>query len=206
MADDIDDLLDEVEDSLSRDVLRSTSTTPSTKSVYSTLRVKNSQSESVKTDDLKDLLDDLEDSPFPPRLPSRAGLEDPPLPPRLPSRAGGGVAPGGSKCSSPCLAGTAVPAGIPTGVTLRACDCLRCLKCDMAVVTVDGFCWSRATDYLFLRNNYPDLSRLRARLEPRRGARAYACQCQHCSFTEPTTVAQDGTVKWVCGGHPPRNV
>lgn len=66
---------------------------------------------------------------------------------------------------------------------------------------VDGFSWDDTTDYLFLRNNYPDMANLRARLEPLRSSRAYACQCQHRSVDEPLNVGADGSLKWVCGGH-----
>lgn len=86
-------------------------------------------------------------------------------------------------------------------VSSRACDNLRCLDCDLAVLAVDGFCWDDTTDYLFLRNNYPDMASLRARLEPQRSVRAYACQCQHRSVDEPLTVGSDGSLKWVCAGH-----
>ncbi|MPC17373.1 Protein C8orf37 [Portunus trituberculatus] len=89
---------------------------------------------------------------------------------------------------------------------IRACDRLRCLKCDMTVVTMDGFCWSSTIDYFFLRNNYPDLARLCARLEPQRVARAYACQCQHLSLTEPSSLAHLDGLKWVCGGHSPNSM
>ncbi|KAK8383462.1 hypothetical protein O3P69_015734 [Scylla paramamosain] len=169
MADDIDELLDEVEDSLSHD-----SNTSSPNMMVS---------ESVKTDDLKDLLDDIDEQPHTdlPEHPSSQSID--------------------GRCNSPLLAGISVPPGISTGVTQRACDRLRCLKCDMMVVTIDGFCWSDTIDYLFLRNNYPDMDRLCARLEPQRVGRAYACQCQHCSLTEPTNLACLEGIQWVCGGH-----
>jgi len=51
----------------------------------------------------------------------------------------------------------------------RACDRLRCTDCDFKVSIYKDFIWDSSTDYLFLRNNMPDFSRLRAKLIPRSG-------------------------------------
>ncbi|XP_045626262.1 cilia- and flagella-associated protein 418 [Procambarus clarkii] len=172
MADDIDDLLDEVEESFTN----------------SKLRKKDKICESVKSDDLKDLLDEFE----PPPQPIDSGnISD------IASSKSGGS----RKCSTPILSGTTCPKGMSTGATLRACDKLRCVLCDSFVILIDGFAWAEKTDYLFLRNNYPDISRLRARLDSQRGIRAYACQCQHRSVRETKNVNSESNLKWVCGGH-----
>nr|XP_027210403.1 protein C8orf37 homolog [Penaeus vannamei] len=80
---------------------------------------------------------------------------------------------------------------------LQACNQLRCLECDCAVITFEGFQWSDNTDYLFLRNNYPVTARLRSRLNPIRGTRAYTCQCKHRSVNAATQLAADSELKWV---------
>ncbi|XP_047479715.1 cilia- and flagella-associated protein 418-like [Penaeus chinensis] len=173
MADDIDDLLDEVEKSLGK---------PKEKpKAYKT---------STKIDDLTDLLDDFE----------------PPLEPVVAEKI---VAPDTStqasisnkKCYPLYLGGTSLPVGMSTGVTVRACNQLRCLECDCAVITFEGFQWSDNTDYLFLRNNYPVAARLRARLNPLRGTRAYTCQCKQRSVNAATQLPADSEMKWVCGKH-----
>ncbi|KAG7166226.1 protein C8orf37 homolog isoform X2 [Homarus americanus] len=173
MADDIDDLLDEVEESFENSKLRTTDV----------------KSESAKTDDLKDLLEEFEPPPRP--------LSTTDSPNTLASQPGGGS----NKCSTPYLSGTTLPEGISTGTILRACDKLRCVDCDSYVVMIDGFTWTKETNYLFLRDNYPNVSRLRARLDSQRGVRAYACQCRHRSAKEKESVNAEKNLKWVCGGH-----
>lgn len=172
MADDIDDLLDEVEESFTK----------------SKLRCIDVNSESVKTDDLKDLLDEFEPPPQP--LQTANSKDSHSL-----------QSDGSKKCGKPCLSGTSVPNGMSTGVTLRACNKLRCLVCDLAVITFEGFTWTSNTDYLFLRNNYPDVGRLRSHLESQRGSRAYTCQCQHRSIRETKYIDTEKNLKWICGGH-----
>ena len=51
----------------------------------------------------------------------------------------------------------------------RACDQLRCTDCDFSVLSFDNVHWATNTDYLFLRNNMPDLERLRSKLKPKKG-------------------------------------
>ena len=40
--------------------------------------------------------------------------------------------------------------------SLRCCDRLLCLNCDLAALSFDDVRWDGTADYLFLRNNYPD--------------------------------------------------
>lgn len=87
------------------------------------------------------------------------------------------------------------------GSKRRGCDNLFCLSCDHRVVSFDGFRWDRDVDYLFLRNNFPDVERLKPRLIPARRHRAYACQCRGRSVAEDTDVAKDGDLKWTCLKH-----
>nr|XP_053626156.1 cilia- and flagella-associated protein 418-like [Cherax quadricarinatus] len=144
--------------------------------------------ESVKSDDLKDLLDEFETPPQP--------LDINNISRTVKSESGES-----KKCSMPILSGTSCPKGMSTGATIRACDKLRCVACDSSVIMIDGFSWGNMTDYLFLRNNYPEVSRLRARLDSQRGSRAYACQCQHNSVRETKNIKSEYHLKWVCGGH-----
>ncbi|XP_042860913.1 protein C8orf37 homolog [Penaeus japonicus] len=173
MVDDIDDLLDEVEKSLGKPKEK-----PKT---YIT---------STKTDDLSDLLEDFEPPPEP-VVAEKIVTPDTSTPSSTSDK----------KCYPLYLGGTSVPVGMSTGVTVRACNELRCLECDCAVITFEGFHWSDNTDYLFLRNNYPVASRLRARLNPHRGTRAYSCQCKQRSVNTATQLAADPELKWVCGKH-----
>ncbi|XP_066956796.1 cilia- and flagella-associated protein 418-like isoform X1 [Macrobrachium rosenbergii] len=146
-------------------------------------RVNHEDKRSVKTDDLNDLLDDFE---LPPPSPLRSGSatlshEESP-----------------KRCTTPLIGGTSLPLGMTTVATKRSCDQLRCIKCDSPVIFFEGFIWTEDTDYLFLRNNYPDLERLRSHLDSLRGGRAYACQCSFRSVEEPLSLEEDTELQWVC--------
>ncbi|XP_066956806.1 cilia- and flagella-associated protein 418-like isoform X5 [Macrobrachium rosenbergii] len=104
------------------------------------------------------------------------------------------------RCTTPLIGGTSLPLGMTTVATKRSCDQLRCIKCDSPVIFFEGFIWTEDTDYLFLRNNYPDLERLRSHLDSLRGGRAYACQCSFRSVEEPLSLEEDTELQWVCAG------
>ncbi|KAJ7413274.1 protein C8orf37 [Willisornis vidua] len=70
----------------------------------------------------------------------------------------------------------------------RTCDQLRCTACDFRVSLFDDYIWDQSCDYLFFRNNMPELSKLRAKMIKRKGARAYACQCSWRSVHEITDL------------------
>ena len=57
----------------------------------------------------------------------------------------------------------------------RACNALRCTSCDLPVLRLEGCAWTTGVDYLFCRNNYPDLAWLRARTTERTGEQAESC-------------------------------
>ncbi|XP_032324209.1 protein C8orf37 homolog isoform X2 [Camelus ferus] len=63
----------------------------------------------------------------------------------------------GKSCSPVYLGGSAVPCGIGTNTSqrafslTRACDRLRCVACDFWVVSYDDHRWDRSCDYLFFR-------------------------------------------------------
>lgn len=51
------------------------------------------------------------------------------------------------------------------------------------------------------RNNSPDRQKLRAKLNRRRGLRAYACQCSWFSVLEPSDLRGQPQLTWVCSKH-----
>jgi hypothetical protein len=88
----------------------------------------------------------------------------------------------------------------------RTCRGMRCTACDFEVLRIDGKQWSSKVDYLFFRNNSPDIARLAPELEPSRSCSAYCCQCSWLSQTEMTDLAgaqrsSGGRLRWVCRGH-----
>jgi hypothetical protein len=65
------------------------------------------------------------------------------------------------QCSTVQLGGANNAKGLSTMLSQRSCDALLCLSCNLKVVMFDNIAWADTTDYLFLRNNMPDLSRLK---------------------------------------------
>ncbi|XP_076338827.1 cilia- and flagella-associated protein 418-like isoform X2 [Tachypleus tridentatus] len=104
-------------------------------------------------------------------------------------------------CLTAYLGGTAVSTGLSSSLTQRACSNLRCLSCDFNVTMFDNYCWDQSTDYLFLRNNMPDFQRVKKKLSHKPGWRSYACQCQHRSVRDLAEVRKCEDLKWVCGKH-----
>lgn len=83
----------------------------------------------------------------------------------------------------------------------RACTALRCTDCCFGVSSFADAAWAADVDYLFFRNAFPDATRLAPKLEPRRGATAYACQCTWRSLAAPLASSADGALHWYCAGH-----
>ncbi|NXI74313.1 CH037 protein, partial [Anseranas semipalmata] len=83
----------------------------------------------------------------------------------------------------------------------RTCDQLRCTACDFRVSLFNDYIWDQSCDYLFFRNNMPELSKLRAKMIKKKGSRAYACQCSWRSINELTDLQTDQQLRWVCGKH-----
>ncbi|XP_060241960.1 cilia- and flagella-associated protein 418 isoform X3 [Meriones unguiculatus] len=104
-------------------------------------------------------------------------------------------------CSPVYLSGSAIPCGIGTNTSQRACDRLRCVACDFRVVSYSDYVWDESCDYLFFRNNMPEFHKLKAKLVKKKGARAYACQCSWRSIEELTELQTDHELRWVCGKH-----
>lgn len=53
----------------------------------------------------------------------------------------------------------------------------HCTGCDMEVLRVENHVWGDEVAYMFLRNNYPNVMKLRQHLKPRQGCSAFCCQC-----------------------------
>nr|XP_045361396.1 cilia- and flagella-associated protein 418 isoform X2 [Camelus bactrianus] len=113
----------------------------------------------------------------------------------------------GKSCSPVYLGGSAVPCGIGTNTSqrafslTRACDRLRCVACDFWVVSYDDHRWDRSCDYLFFRNNMPEFHKLKTKLVKKKGTRAYACQCSWRTIEDLTDLQTDHQLRWVCGKH-----
>lgn len=103
------------------------------------------------------------------------------------------------KCVQVCIGGTSMPVGATTDVNKpRSCSELFCIHCDHPVVRFTDCKWTPNTDYLFLRNNYPDT--VRSNLLTSRGSCAYCCQCTFCTEDDAKKLAPYDT-SWVCRGH-----
>lgn len=105
------------------------------------------------------------------------------------------------RCFPVYLGGSAIVVGVSGAMTERACDQLRCTSCDFRVVFYDDVQWDKSCDYLFFRNNVPDYQRLCSKLKRKNGCRAYACQCSWRSVTGLTNLVEEENIKWVCGKH-----
>ncbi|KAM5280941.1 cilia- and flagella-associated protein 418 isoform 1-T1 [Ctenodactylus gundi] len=104
-------------------------------------------------------------------------------------------------CSPVYLGGSTIPCGIGTNASLRACDHLRCIACDFRVLSYNDCMWDKSCDYLFFRNNMPEFHKLKTKLVKKKGTRAYACQCSWRTVEEPMDLQTDQQLRWVCGKH-----
>lgn len=103
------------------------------------------------------------------------------------------------KCVQVCLGGTRVPVGMTTDLDdPHFCSNLFCISCDHIVVRFPDRRWKESTDYLFLRNNYPDTVQKNLLFAP--GYCAFCCQC---TFAEENGVKKlpPYSTNWVCRGH-----
>lgn len=66
----------------------------------------------------------------------------------------------------------------------------HCLGCDHQVLRIDGHAWKGDVPYMFLRNNYPNVMKLRPQLRPQPGVQALCCQCSARS-AEAAAVLED---------------
>ncbi|XP_060143304.1 cilia- and flagella-associated protein 418 isoform X2 [Globicephala melas] len=93
----------------------------------------------------------------------------------------------GKSCSPVYLGGSAVPCGVGTNTSQRACDHLRCIACDFWVVSCDDYGWDKSCDYLFFS-----------------GTRAsHCCGLSRCGAQAPDAQAQR---PWLMGPAAPQHV
>lgn len=73
------------------------------------------------------------------------------------------------------------------------------MGCDFQVLRIEDHVWANNGDvaYMFLRNNYPNVLKLRAQLETRGGCAAFCCQCSSRSGDTDADLADlaDG-LRW----------
>lgn len=74
----------------------------------------------------------------------------------------------------------------------------QCTSCDFQVLCIDDFVWRGEVEYMFFRNNYPNVAKLRSGLQLVKGCRAYCCQCAWKSADAAADLAAvaDG-LRWV---------
>eukprot|EP00290_Baffinella_frigidus_P009143 CAMPEP_0180138860 /NCGR_PEP_ID=MMETSP0986-20121125/13163_1 /TAXON_ID=697907 /ORGANISM="non described non described, Strain CCMP2293" /LENGTH=204 /DNA_ID=CAMNT_0022080801 /DNA_START=67 /DNA_END=681 /DNA_ORIENTATION=+ len=153
-------------------------------------------------------------TPSPPRRSAGNDLEgddwDLPTGKKSPPRVtpGGGALPeakpggerGSHKCFPVCVGGSRDEQGASPG---RACNTLRCTKCDFSVIRFADVAWDAECDYMFFRNFYPDAAKLNARMKKAPGSASYACQCSWVTATEIESLKTTPEMRWVCSGHKP---
>lgn len=103
------------------------------------------------------------------------------------------------KCTSIYLGGPDVPVGMMTESSDPCvCSKLSCIKCDHNVLRFPNRRWKKSTDYLFLRNNFPENVQQNLIVAP--GWCAYCCQC---TFSEEKDLRKlpPYSSSWVCRGH-----
>ncbi|XP_056619259.1 cilia- and flagella-associated protein 418 [Triplophysa dalaica] len=201
MADDLDDLLDEVESKFC------SSTSKSKQSAYHLKQTEHSctspqdkkqsrkqESKGTENDDITAMLQEILEDDYQP-----INSYEPIATKTFTGDACSQTV--SKKCCPVFLGGSSLQHGVGTSVSQRACNQLRCTSCDFRVAMFDDQEWDPSCDYLFLRNNMPDYHKLRAKLKRRKGGRAYACQCSwHTAHTLSDLRAQH-RLKWVCGKH-----
>uniref|UniRef100_A0A8C9ERK1 Cilia- and flagella-associated protein 418 n=1 Tax=Pavo cristatus TaxID=9049 RepID=A0A8C9ERK1_PAVCR len=149
-------------------------------------------------DDIDDIIDEIcNDSGFA-RTPLKLKSNSPSVAPGSNSAV---VQAHRKRCCPVYLGGSSSPNGIGTNISKRTCDQLRCTACDFRVSLFNDYIWDQSCDYLFFRNNMPELSKLRAKMIKKKGSRAYACQCSWRSIGELTDLQADQQLRWVCGKH-----
>lgn len=104
-----------------------------------------------------------------------------------------------TKCITPCIGGPELQVGQTTDLASpRFCSNLICVSCDHKVIRFPNYRWNPDTNYLFLRNNYPDT--VQKNLIPCKGTCAYCCQCTFCEETA-TKHLNSYSSTWACRGH-----
>lgn len=73
----------------------------------------------------------------------------------------------------------------------------HCIGCDFQVLVCEDCVWTDEVDYMFFRNNYPNIERLRKCLVRQEDCRAYCCQCSWKSARSVSSLQEvaDG-LRW----------
>ncbi|XP_055142804.1 cilia- and flagella-associated protein 418 isoform X2 [Symphalangus syndactylus] len=175
MAEDLDELLDEVESKFcTPDLLRrgmveqpkgcGGGTHSSDRNQAEAKENLRSMETFKKEDDLDSLINEIFEEPNLDKKPSK-----------LKSKSSGNTSVRasiqglGKSCSPVYLGGSSIPCGIGTNIS-----------------------W---------RNNMPEFHKLKAKLIKKKGTRAYACQCSWRTIEEVTDLQTDHQLRWVCGKH-----
>ncbi|XP_029447609.1 protein C8orf37 homolog isoform X4 [Rhinatrema bivittatum] len=159
MADDLDELLDEVESKFCKaGVLRAEGAGDSSKGGHPEGAERNRSSNSIvknskEDDDIEDLIEDIfHNVSFDEKLVKpRAHASDQ-------SAVSASIQINSKKCCPVYLGGSKAPHGIGTNLSQRTCDHLRCTACDFSVAIHDDYQWDISCDYLFFRYGITCLS------------------------------------------------
>lgn len=66
---------------------------------------------------------------------------------------------------------------------------LHCTGCDFQIMRIEGYIWEKHAGYMFFRNNYPNVMRLRKHLTPQKECCAFCCQCTWKSADATAEIA-----------------
>lgn len=191
MADDLDELLDEVESQLlsgNNSKNRTGKVKLKTKNAFSHISLL-SNTDMTKSEELEAAIEDICNMPEPPK--GEVKVADSIT----------GIINLKKRCHPVYLGGSSTQMGFSSKLSQRACNNIRCVACDFKISAFNDFVWDETTDYIFLRNNMPEYEKLRAKLQVKKGWRAYSCQCERCSVDSLTEIQKVITHKWVCGQH-----
>lgn len=109
-----------------------------------------------------------------------------------------------TRCARVCLGGSAIARGCKVSAFSQiVCDCLLCVDCNFKIVFVMDKAWTEDAEYMFFRNNMPNLAKLAAKLVPQIGTVAYCCQCRWTNVAQEKQLVQGGgsDPQWICTGH-----
>jgi hypothetical protein len=74
---------------------------------------------------------------------------------------------------------------------------LHCTGCDFQVMRIENYTWNKTVNYMFFRNNYPNVMRLRKGLSPQDNSAALCCQCSwRSSDLSAPMAAESGGLRW----------
>ncbi|XP_041376526.1 protein C8orf37 homolog [Gigantopelta aegis] len=186
MADDIDDLLDEVETKFCEKPQSNGRHNTTGTDIKRTIK-----NRSCLDDDIDQILNDVDD-----RLDNITCTDK-----KHGDASSNQARPESAKrCFPIYLGGASFVMGQGSAFNKKTCNKLRCTSCDFRVITFDNFKWDRNTDYLFLRNNVPEFQKLKSKLVSKKGYRSYCCQCTWKSVQDLEELKYS-ELKWVCGKH-----